>query len=73
MVTKRLAWYKNKLVSVFGGVKVSEVDGYYIFIAEKRSHIIKNKTKPIKKLSKKLQRKNRRLKTNANHDRAYIS
>lgn len=37
MVTKRLDWYKNKLASVFGGVKVSEIDGYYVFVAEKRS------------------------------------
>lgn len=37
MVTKRLDWYKNKLTSVFGGVKVKEAeDGYYVFRAEKR-------------------------------------
>lgn len=35
MVTKRLTWYKNKLSSVFGGVKVYEIDGYYVFVAEK--------------------------------------
>lgn len=56
MVTKRLDWYKNKLTSVFGGVKVQEIGGYYVFVAEKRSQIRK-KTKPIKSLSKKLQRK----------------
>ncbi len=57
MVTKRLEWYKNKLTSVFGGVKVREIDGYYVFIAEKRRH---NSSKPSdnrKKLSKKLERK----------------
>ena len=57
MVTKRLTWYKNKLSSVFGGVKVHEIDGYYVFIAEKRSirkKLIENNTK---KLSKKLRRK----------------
>lgn len=37
MVTKRLDWYKNKLMSVFGGVKFREIDGYYVFTAEKRS------------------------------------
>jgi len=37
MVTKRLDWYKNKLASVFGGVRVQEIDGYYVFTAEKRS------------------------------------
>ena len=36
MVTKRLDWYRNKIVSVFGGVKVTESDGYFIFRAEKR-------------------------------------
>lgn len=37
MVTKRREWYKNKLISVFGGVSVTETDGYYIFCSEKRS------------------------------------
>jgi 16S rRNA (guanine1207-N2)-methyltransferase len=38
MVTKRLEWYKNKLTAVFGGVKVSEIGGYYVFTAEKRGY-----------------------------------
>ena len=59
MVTKRLDWYKNKLISIFGGVKVQEIEGYYVFVAEKRSRIIKRNTKPVKSLSKKLQRKRR--------------
>ncbi len=37
MVTKRKDWYKNKLISVFGGVRIHESDGYYVFEAEKRS------------------------------------
>ena len=37
MVTKRKDWYKNKLAAIFGGVKVSEHDGYFVFCAEKRS------------------------------------
>ena len=37
MVTKRLEWYRNKLRSVFGGVRVKEIDGYYVFESEKRS------------------------------------
>ena len=37
MVTKRKDWYKNKLTAIFGGVKVHEIDGYFIFCAEKRS------------------------------------
>ena len=58
MVTKRLDWYRNKLSSVFGGVTVKEQDGYYVFLAEKRSD---RKPKLEKKnqqvMSKKLQRK----------------
>lgn len=37
MVTKRRDWYRNKLVSVFGGVKVHESEGYFVFEAERRS------------------------------------
>lgn len=36
MVTKRKEWYKNKFISIFGGVQISEFDGYYVFMAEKR-------------------------------------
>ena len=56
MVTKRLDWYKNKLTSVFGGVKVTESDGYYVFLSEKRPRSRKpEKSKNV--LSKKLSRK----------------
>ena len=37
MVTKRLAWYRNKLRAIFGGIRVREIDGYYVFEAQKRS------------------------------------
>lgn len=37
MVTKRKDWYKNKLISVFGGVKVWEIDEYFVFMAIKKS------------------------------------
>jgi len=37
MVTKRKDWYKNKFIAIFGGVRIHEVDGYFIFEAEKRS------------------------------------
>jgi len=37
MVTKRKDWYKNKLIAIFGGVKVDQIDEYYVFCAEKRS------------------------------------
>ena len=38
MVTKRKEWYKNKFISVFGGVKIYECDGYYVFMSEKIQH-----------------------------------
>lgn len=62
MVTKRLDWYKNKLSAVFGGVRIREADGYYVFLAEKRQNVphSKKKSKPNSGLSKKLQRKYRR-------------
>ena len=56
MVTKRRKWYENKIRSVFGYVKVTEVDDYYVFYAEKRAKKLLVKKKE-KKMSKKLQRK----------------
>ena len=43
MVTKRREWYKNKLISVFGGVEIHETDGYFVFITERRSLKYANK------------------------------
>jgi 16S rRNA (guanine1207-N2)-methyltransferase len=37
IVTKRKEWYKNKFISIFGGVKVWEVDGYFIFMGIKKA------------------------------------
>lgn len=37
MVTKRKDWYKNKLAAIFGGVKIYEIDDYYVFCAERRN------------------------------------
>lgn len=37
MVTKRKLWYRNKLISTFGGVRVEEIDGYHVFTAERRT------------------------------------
>ena len=37
MVTKRKLWYKNKLTALFGGVRVAEDEGYFVFTAEKRT------------------------------------
>lgn len=45
MVAKRKEWYKNKFTSIFGGVTIKTVDGYFVFIADKRSYdYAKNKT-----------------------------
>ena len=56
MVTKRFEWYKNKIINVFGGVKVTEADGYYVFMAEKRrdipARVVKKKTKKEKQKDK---------------------
>lgn len=38
MVTKRKEWYKNKLISIFGGVNIHYIDSYYVFEAEKRQN-----------------------------------
>lgn len=59
MVTKRRTWYENKLKTVFGGVRVTEKDGYFVFVSEKRPR------KPVRQMpapamSKKLARKMRR-------------
>lgn len=68
MVTKRLDWYKNKLISTFGGVQIHEINGYYVFIAEKRKDNApkkeRKKEKNVNKLSKKLQRKQKFKATN---------
>lgn len=56
MVVKRLDWYKNKLTTIFGGVRVIEDDGYYILTAEKRAAITsKPKDKKTTKKHEKLQ------------------
>lgn len=57
MVTKRKDWYYNKLKAVFGGVRVEEIDGYYVFTAEKRERKLVEKKKNEQIMSKKLQRK----------------
>ncbi len=37
MVAKRELWYRKKITSVFGGVKVRPVDGYFVFEATKKT------------------------------------
>jgi 16S rRNA (guanine1207-N2)-methyltransferase len=36
MVTKREKWYRNKLTSIFGGVRLFEQDSYFVFRAIKK-------------------------------------
>lgn len=36
MVTKRRDWYRNRLIAVFGGVRIEEIDGYFVFEAQRR-------------------------------------
>lgn len=50
MVTKRKDWYKNKLTSIFGGVRIWEIDGYYVFMSVKKDMSYANaKPKKTKK------------------------
>lgn len=37
MVVKRELWYRNKLTAIFGGVRMQEIGGYFVFTAERRS------------------------------------
>lgn len=37
MVTRRKDWYRNKLISIFGGVQIWEKNGYYVFASQKNS------------------------------------
>lgn len=48
MVTKRKDWYKNKLTAIFGGVRVWESDGYFVFMSLKKSSSYANAGKQKK-------------------------
>lgn len=56
IVTKRKKWYQKKFIAVFGGVKIQEIDGYYVFSAEKRERYSTSEPRK-RKMSKKLSRK----------------
>lgn len=43
LVTKRKEWYKNKMISIFGGVKIWEENGYFVFMSVKNSVNYSNK------------------------------
>ncbi len=38
LVTSRYEWYRNKLISLFGGVTRREIDGYHVLTSVKKSH-----------------------------------
>jgi 16S rRNA (guanine1207-N2)-methyltransferase len=45
MVTKRRDWYRNKLTAIFGGCRVHEIEGYFVFEATKlRSSYARSRT-----------------------------
>ena len=52
MVTKRRDRYRNKLIAIFGGVRVHEVDGYFVFEAEKRDSRYADRPRDIAKRKK---------------------
>lgn len=37
MVVKRAKWYENKLRAIFGGVRIQEIDGYYVMTSQRRT------------------------------------
>ncbi|MBR3058182.1 MAG: class I SAM-dependent methyltransferase [Clostridiales bacterium] len=43
LVTKRKDWYKNKMIAIFGGVRIYEKNGYLVFVSEKKSENFANK------------------------------
>lgn len=45
MVTKRLEWYRNKMSAIFGGVRVRQIDGYWVFEAQRRQERYANAPK----------------------------
>lgn len=45
IVTRRELWYKNKLTAIFDGARVTKIEDYFVFCAEKRSHTYANKKK----------------------------
>lgn len=45
MVTKREDWYRNKLTTIFGGVRIWHIDGYCVFLSIKKSMTYAGKSK----------------------------
>lgn len=60
MVVKRALWYRNKLTSIFGGVREQEVLGYYVFTAQKRAESYAPKKQKVPKTPPKSDKKRRK-------------
>ncbi len=45
LVTKRKDWYKNKMIAIFGGVRIWQEDRYYVFMSIKNSPNYANKSR----------------------------
>lgn len=43
LVTKRKEWYKNKMIAIFGGVRIWEENGYFVFMSVKNTVSYANK------------------------------
>jgi 16S rRNA (guanine1207-N2)-methyltransferase len=43
MVTRRELWYRRKFEAIFGGVKVREIEGYFVFEAIKKTTQYRNR------------------------------
>jgi 16S rRNA (guanine1207-N2)-methyltransferase len=43
MVTRRELWYRRKFEAIFGGVKVRQIEGYFVFEAIKKSTQYRNR------------------------------
>ncbi|NCC47543.1 MAG: methyltransferase domain-containing protein [Clostridia bacterium] len=68
LVVKRLEWYRRKMSSVFGGVRVIPVDGYFVLMSRKSDHqrVSKQKKttrKHLKKLAARPDRQSRITRT----------
>lgn len=73
LVTKRKAWYKNKLIKVFGGTKIKEINGYYVFESEKKEYRKQSHKKSASHMSKKLARKSKKRVSLAEDDHSGLT
>ncbi|MDW7655655.1 MAG: methyltransferase [Bacillota bacterium] len=62
LVVKRLDWYRNKLASLFGGVMVKPVGGYFVLTAIRRNQSTEVQVADLKKDQKMTKKHARRIK-----------